>query len=64
MNVRELKQLDATLDDAGPHVTIPAPILRRLIAVAVAAINHVDERGAYRTTLGQAVEKLQSGGGH
>lgn len=62
MNVRELKALAAQTDDA-PVVTMPAPLARRLIEVAIAAINHVEDRGAYRTSLGQAVEILQKGNG-
>ena len=65
MNVRELKRLAMAADDApaGSVVAVPARWVKDLVAVAIAAKNHVDSRGAYQTELGKAVAQLEKGNG-
>ncbi len=62
MNVRELKRALALCDES-PSIELPADVTKRLLAVAIAAMHHVEQRGAYATELGKAVEKLQNGNG-
>ncbi len=63
MNVRELKMMAALIDNSGDTVVISSSTARRLVDVALAAVNHVEQRGAYATELGKAVAKLQNGSG-
>lgn len=62
MNRRELQRLAAAAEEA-PTVVVPSGWVKDLVAVAVAAQTHVEERGAWRTDLGRAVEQLQKGNG-
>lgn len=62
MNVRELKRLLAVCDES-PSVELPSGVTKRLLAVAIAADVHVEQRGAWKTELGQAVEQLRKGNG-
>lgn len=63
MNVRELKTLAALAEGAGETVVMSSRTARRLLEVAIAAMHHVEQRGAYATELGKAVLKLQNGSG-